>query len=154
MTLTHFLTLLGDASLPLALNIKADGLAGKLCHVMAGFPHIPWFVFDMSIPDTRHQLRVGNPVYVRMSEVERAPPWLERVEGIWLDGFDDTWWTSAIVQGLLGQGKKVCVVSPELHGRDPHTAWRMLRPLAAQKGLSICTDLPNEASQYFWEVLS
>ena len=151
ITLDHFLTLLGTASLPLALNIKADGLADKLHRTMARHPHTHWFVFDMSIPDMRGHLRVGNPTYARMSEVEQHPAWLDRIAGIWLDGFEGTWYGTETIRQLLNAGKKVCVVSPELHRRPPAETWQMLRPLAHEAGLSICTDTPHEARLFFSE---
>lgn len=151
MTLHHFLTLLGTDSLPLALNIKADGLADQLHRTMARHPHINWFVFDMSIPDMRGHLRVGNPTYARMSEVEQHPAWLDRITGIWLDAFDGTWYGEGTIKQLLNAGKKVCVVSPELHKRPCAETWQMLRPLAHEAGLSICTDTPHEARLFFSE---
>jgi hypothetical protein len=129
-----------------AINIKADGLAGELARVMKGHAH-PWFVFDMSLPDTLGQLRAGNPVYLRMSEYETVAPALEsRIRGIWLDAFERTWYGVDTIAALLDRGLSVCVVSPELHRRDDHAdLWAALRPLRDRAGLSLCTDLPEQA---------
>lgn len=137
-----------QAPLTQALNVKADGLADAIAHAMRGVRH-PWFVFDMSVPDTVQQLRAGNPVYVRMSEHEPFPETLrQRVKGVWLDAFDSTWYRAELVSQLLGQGLQVCVVSPELHRRDDHLAlWQALRDLRQHAGLSLCTDWPHEATQ-------
>jgi len=134
-----------------ALNIKADGQAELLAKTMAGFEH-PWFVFDMSIPDTLQQLKFGNPVYARMSEYEPYPEELKpRIKGIWLDGFEGIWYSADTIKGLLDQGLEVCVVSPELHKRDDYADfWRSLNPLRDRDGLSLCSDLPEEAVATIW----
>ncbi len=129
-----------------AINIKADGLALPLARAMKGNPN-PWFVFDMSIPDTLWQLKAGNPVYLRMSEYETVPAALEsRIAGVWLDAFERRWYDAGTLRALLARGLKVCVVSPELHRRDDHhDLWAMLRDLRDDPALSLCTDLPEQA---------
>ena len=129
-----------------AINIKADGLATALARTMKDIAH-PWFVFDMSLPDTLGQLRAGNPVYLRMSEYETIPVALEsRIQGVWLDAFERTWYGVDTIAALLDRGLAVCVVSPELHKRDDHEAlWTALKPLRDRPGLSLCTDLPEQA---------
>ena len=129
-----------------AINIKADGLATALARTMKDIAH-PWFVFDMSLPDTLGQLRAGNPVYLRMSEYEDVPPALEsRIQGVWLDAFERTWYGVDTIAALLARGLAVCVVSPELHKRDDYeTLWTALKPLRDRAGLSLCTDLPEQA---------
>lgn len=142
------LALLRGRSLPLAINIKADGLAEELRGLCHRHQVPDWFVFDMSVPDMRQQLAVGNPVYARMSEVEKTPPWQDEARGIWLDGFAGLWYGADTVTSLL-ERCRVCVVSQELHGRDPAVQWSMLRPCAASANLLLCTDRPAQAKEYF-----
>jgi hypothetical protein len=101
----------------------------------------------MSLPDTLGQLRAGNPVYLRMSEYETIPAALEsRIRGVWLDAFEHTWYGVDTIAALLDRGLAVCVVSPELHKRDDYEAlWTALQPLRDRSGLSLCTDLPEQA---------
>ena len=149
ITLDAFLTLHAGRDLPLAINIKADGLAHALQDTLHRH-HVPdWFVFDMSVPDMRAHLRIGSPVFTRLSEVERHPVWLDQAAGVWLDGFEGSWFGAADVGDLLRARKRVCVVSPELHGRDPESTWHSLRPLAAESALLLCTDRPLEAAAFF-----
>jgi hypothetical protein len=108
-----------------------------------------WFVFDMSVPDTLEQLRVGNPVFCRLSEYEADGPLTRRAAGIWLDAFENIWYGPDLVRALLSRGQRVCVVSAELHGREPATQWAMLRDLAGAPNLMICTDRPDEARAAF-----
>lgn len=149
MSLHFFLSLVGKDEKLLALNIKADGLAGSLCEAMRDYNRAHWFVFDMSIPDMRAHLEMGNPVFARMSEVEKAPAWFDRVDGVWLDSFEDDWFDMALIKNLIDNGKRVCVVSPELHGRDHTNLWRKLQLLEKEDRLILCTDLPEIARNYF-----
>lgn len=142
------LELLRGRPLPLAINIKADGLAEGLGDMCRTHKVADWFVFDMSVPDMRQQLTAGNPTYARMSEVEQTPPWLEEATGIWLDGFAVLWYGADTVASLLKRFR-VCVVSQELHGRDPAAQWSMLRPCASSANLLLCTDRPERAKRYF-----
>lgn len=153
MSLTTFLGLMGNDQQLLAINIKADGLAKLLYKTMSDYHSANWFVFDMSIPDMRDHLAVGNPVFTRMSEVEQSPVWLDQVDGVWLDSFYNEWFSLKLVRDLLRGGKRVCVVSPELHGRDHWELWTKLLPLAAADRLILCTDFPSEAKDFFESVV-
>jgi hypothetical protein len=149
ISLLDFLMLAGEASLPLAINIKSDGLAKLLAQHFSSISR-DWFAFDMSIPDMRSHLDTGNPVFVRMSEVERSPPWLGEAHGVWLDAFGDEWYDIAFIKSLLDTGKRVCVVSSELHNRDPASLWETLSAVSQREGLMLCTDRPEEAQCKFF----
>jgi hypothetical protein len=149
MTLDDLLDIMGGRNLPLAMNIKADGLAVMLRDAMKRRGHTNWFVFDMSIPDMRQQLLAGNPVYARISEVEAEMDWHKDAKGIWLDAFNGQWHGVPVIQALRAKGRKVCIVSPELH-KAPHMQyWQSLLPLAKDDGTLLCSDLPEEAQKMF-----
>lgn len=151
MPLTQFLTLAQrHPSLPLlAMDIKANGLADSLKYAMRDYPRKNWFAFDMSIPDMRKHLDVGNPVFARMTELERDPPWFDEIAGIFLHGFNSTWYDISLIKKLLNQGKQVCVVSPEIEGRDPVVLWGDLRAIMTHPGLILCTHIPEKARAFF-----
>ncbi len=149
MTLAQLLELHDNSPLPLALNIKSDGLAAALARTMRARGVPDWFVFDMSVPDLRSHLVAGNPVFTRMSEQEPAPAFLEQAQGVWLDMFDGQWYDSAVVASLLNRGKRVCIVSSELHGQPPAALWASLQGVAGHPGLMLCTDVPEQARAYF-----
>jgi hypothetical protein len=153
MTLEQFLDYVGDRDLPLAINIKSDGLAAKLAETMRRRKVHDWFVFDMAVPDMRAHLDAGTPVFTRMSEVEMVPAYIDQASGVWLDMFESQWYDNGVIESLLGQGKRVCIVSPELHGRDPASLWHSLKDIAAHPRLMLCTDLPELARQYFSDAL-
>lgn len=151
MPFERFLELLGDRDLPLAINVKADGLAAKIAAALATTKLTQWFVFDMSIPDTLAQLKAGNPVFSRVSEYEAEPAFGERAAGIWLDAFLGDWWTPRMIDTWTETGKTVCVVSPDLHKRDPLPCWRVLHSYSFPQPARVllCTDRPEEARGLF-----
>ncbi|MDT6992284.1 PI-PLC domain-containing protein [Burkholderia cenocepacia] len=148
ISLSAFIKMIGGRNFPLAMNVKADGLASGLAEAFDR-KGLDWFVFDMSVPDTRMQLKAGNPVFARMSEVERTPAWLDQAKGVWLDAFSDTWYNAATIRDLLSRGLRVCVVSAELHGREHGELWSMLKCMSGLDNLMICTDLPEECQRFF-----
>lgn len=110
----------------LALNIKADGLAASVQEACAKRGVNDYFCFDMSIPDAREYLQRGMPVFGRLSELEPPSPFTRACAGIWLDAFASIWFDARVLSDVLAEGRDVCVVSPELHGRDPQQLWSML----------------------------
>jgi hypothetical protein len=140
---------IGPEHLTMALNIKSDGLSRTLGKILAKFPQLDCFVFDMSIPDMRGYFEVGIPVFTRLSEYETVPVWLEPSAGVWLDAFDSEWYSVGLVEDLSADNKRVCIVSPELHGR-PHLAlWEGLKRLSTDRMIFLCTDLPADAALFF-----
>ncbi|MBC8751451.1 MULTISPECIES: phosphodiesterase [Paraburkholderia] len=137
-----------EEPLTLALNVKADGLTDAIFQHLEGRNSLDCFVFDMAVPDMRAYLgRV--PIFTRISEVEPVGAWLERSNGIWLDAFDGVWYDTAKIENLLNTGKRVCVVSNELHRRDHQSHWELLAPVAHCENLILCTDLPEAATDFF-----
>ena len=75
ITLAAMLDILDGRDLPLAINIKADGLARPLNEQMNARGLTRWFTFDMSVPEMAVQLRLGLPVFsrARASTKSRRP---------------------------------------------------------------------------------
>lgn len=138
-------------SLTLALNIKADGLQRLLLDLMEQFQVQDAFVFDMSIPDTIQWHKAGVPVFARHSDVEEQPALYAQASGIWLDGFHSDWWDAGVVSRHVSAGKRVCIVSPDLHRREHRPVWDLLArsDLPASEEVMICTDYPEEAREVF-----
>jgi glycerophosphoryl diester phosphodiesterase len=145
----EFLQLFDNSNLPLAVNIKADGLALLVKQAMSAYNIEEWFAFDMSIPDMRSYLDEKIPTFARVSEVEKAPPWIEEVTGIWFDSFSGDDYDTATIVRYLRDGRRVCIVSPELHKRPYLDVWRNIRTLSDEAGLMICTDHPELARSFF-----
>lgn len=152
-TLDSFLDLCHrrGSGLPLALNIKADGLQAPVAAALERAGTTSAFVFDMSVPDTLGWLRIGVPVHVRHSDVEPEPVLYAEASGIWLDQFHSDWATVEVIARHLDAGKAVCLVSPELHRRDHRAQWERLAAagLAGHDSFSLCTDFPEQAREVF-----
>lgn len=151
MALTEMLDILGDRNLPLAMNIKADGIAENLSAELQRRSCSDWFTFDMSVPELIRQLRTGIPAYTRASDYESTPNCYHDSKGIWLDAFDSDWYEAKIIEKFLHDNKQVCIVSSELHKRDPAGLWSMLKSsaLSENPGIMLCTDFPEKARSYF-----
>ena len=81
--------------------------------------------------------------------MEPEPAWLEEAAGVLLDSFSDRSYDISFVSNLLQAGKRVCVASPELHGRTPGAYWHDLRVLQSCEQLMLCTDYPVLAREFF-----
>jgi hypothetical protein len=137
--------------LPLALNVKADGLQSALKESLSIFKPKNYFVFDMSVPDTVGYIKVGIPFYTRQSDIEKNPVLYDAAAGVWLDSFGPDWLTPNVLENHLKLGKSVCIVSPELHGRDYLQFWTSLLEwdVISEPAVMICTDHPYEAREFF-----
>lgn len=131
----------------LALNIKSDGLQVPLSTLLEKYAIEDYFLFDMSIPDALACLRRGLRCFSRQSEYEPEPAFYSQAEGVWIDGFHGEWWDEEVILGHLNAGKRVCLVSPELHGRPHLPFWEKLAgwDCVTSAELMLCTDLPESA---------
>jgi hypothetical protein len=135
----------------MALNIKSDGLFPLVKNLIFQSEMTNYFVFDMSVPDTRGYLTQQIPVFTRLSEYETVPAFFEQSRGVWLDAFESEWYDSTVIKKLLDSNKEVSIVSPELHRRPHLKLWRLLKDNSFHENnlVSLCTDFPQEAKEYF-----
>jgi hypothetical protein len=142
----------------LAINIKADGLAETIAAALRRHGAENCFVFDMSVPDALHYLRAGLNAFTRRSEYETEPSFYREADGIWLDAFVDPWVDPDILIAELRRGKRVGLVSPELHRKPHETAWALWKAALEASSLPqaligerlmLCTDFPAEAQAFF-----
>lgn len=135
----------------LAVNVKADGLAGMLVEALCDVNPRRWFAFDMSVPDMREYAHQGLPFFTRHSDLEPTPALYEEAEGVWLDDFDGGFIAHERIAAHLAAGKRVAVVSPELHGRDRGRVWEQWRPwpVWGSADVFLCTDHPTSAEEVF-----
>ena len=142
----------GSQNLPLALNVKSDGLQALLETTLQEQGIENYFVFDMSIPDMVGYLRAGLKTFTRQSEYETNPALYEQVNGVWLDEFHSHWIDEAVIAKHISNGKKVCIVSPELHRRQYQDEWNHYRDIDRKLGsdaIMLCTDYPIAAREFF-----
>lgn len=140
-------------SAPIALNIKSDGLSDLIdgCITHAEFKSV--FAFDMAVPDMRTYLKNKIPTFARLSEYEPHPAFLKDCKGVWLDAFESEWYGVDMLTSFLRHNKELAIVSPELHGRPNLALWELIRNHQLHRNdlVSICTDFPMQAKEYFYD---
>lgn len=140
-----------DETLPLALNVKADGLQAMAAGLLRLHGLADYFFFDMSIPDMIGYHKAGLRFFTRRSELETEPVLLKQASGVWVDLFQSDWITESIVNSYFDLKKKVCLVSPDLHKRDHRPFWEDLSKWDTRYDdrLMLCTDFPEQAQRLF-----
>ena len=135
----------------LALNIKSDGLQVGLKKLLEEYSITNYFIFDMAVPDAIISLKERLVCYTRHSEYEPVPSFYQSASGVWLDEFYEDWITLEVLEDHLSQNKPICIVSPELHRRDPLKKWQQYKRLNKDHDLSnvtLCTDFPEKAAEF------
>ncbi|MGB6329379.1 MAG: hypothetical protein WBF48_10660, partial [Halarcobacter sp.] len=141
-----------DNTLPLALNIKADGLQTKLKELLKEYKINNYFVFDMSVPDGLGYLKQNIKAFTRESEYEKTPSFYDEACGIWLDEFQEHWIDIEVIKRYLENNKQICIVSPDLHKREYKKEWQHYKNIENEldiNNLMICTDYPEQAKEFF-----
>lgn len=133
----------------IAINIKSCGLEKILKDLLIRFYIKNYFVFDMAVPDILGYIKEDIKFFTRQSEFENDPSFYEKADGIWLDEFKDHWIDGKTIMKHINNGKKVAIVSPELHGRNYKEIWREYKKIIKDNKLNdnnlmICTDFPEE----------
>lgn len=140
-------------NLPLAVNIKADGLRPLCAQLFRDYKVKNYFLFDMSAPECLGFLKSKMNVFTRQSEFEGNPCFYAQAKGVWMDEFTKHWITPAMVGRHLKNRKKVCLVSPELHHRAYQRVWQEYKRMIQRRDtdqLMLCTDHPLEARRFFY----
>lgn len=150
---SELLSILGrlGADLPLALNVKADGLQHELKRVLQEYNYDSYFVFDMSVPDALAYKEADIRFYSRVSEYEGLESVLPGSSGVWLDSFKSDWFDGDTINFILNRGLNLAIVSSELHGRSFEAQWEMIKSLDLDNRVMLCTDFPEKARMFFDE---
>lgn len=151
MTFRELLEIMGGRNLPLALNIKADGLCDEIKKILKEYNHTNYFTFDMSIPDMVFQIKKEMVVYTGRSDILSVPVLLEKSSGIWLDSFNSEWFDEKVLKDFLDSNKKICIVSADLHKRDVREQWNKLKSFSciSENRITLCTDIAEKAVKFF-----
>ena len=139
-----------QSNVPLALNIKADGLQETIAELLVKYNINNYFIFDMSLCDTLLYISQHLKIASRRSEYEKDMPFYKSSTTVWVDFFIDDSLVIPEVERILKDGKIACVVSPELHGRNYSNVWNQLKCIE-NPNLYLCTDYPEEAAKFFKE---
>jgi hypothetical protein len=103
----------------------------------------------MSIPEQVVFHREKFNVYTRMSEYETCPVLIENAQGVWMDEWETSWINAETIRKYRAKEKAISIISPEIHGRDITFLWNELKQFSKDEGVSLCTDIPLRAEEYF-----
>lgn len=133
----------------LILNVKEEGLEGRLQAIMGDRGIDRFFFLDQSFPFLIRTARQGERrSAVRVSEyesVETALAVAPLVDWAWVDCFSRFPLDRISAARLVEAGLKLCVVSPELQGRSADEI-DILRELLAAEDIqadAVCTKRPD-----------
>ena len=139
----------------LVLNVKEEGLEASVLALMDKYGIEDYFFLDQSFPFLVKWSKQGlRRAAVRVSEfesIETALTFAGKVEWVWVDCFTHLALTGEEAKRLTDAGFKLCLVSPELQGRDPETEIMMMMRLLKARGISVqatCTKRPD-----LWEAV-
>lgn len=134
----------------LILNVKEEGLEGRLIEIMRSRGFDDYFFLDQSFPYLVKWSSIGeHRCAVRVSEfesIETAMTLAGKVEWVWIDCFTKFPLDYKSARQLSDAGFKLCLVSPELQGRDPTTEIPALIDLLRQRDIiahAVCTKRPD-----------
>jgi len=134
----------------LILNVKEEGLEGRLISLMQLHGIDDYFFLDQSFPFLVKWAKAGeHRSAVRVSEfeaIETALTLAGKVDWVWVDCFNYFPLRHEDAQCLKNAGFKLCLVSPELQGRDAETEIPMLLQLLGVRGIqadAVCTKRPD-----------
>ena len=134
----------------LILNVKEEGLEARLIEIMAARRFTDYFFLDQSFPFLVKWSKTGERrCAVRVSEfesVETALSLAGKVDWGWVDCFSHFPLGTVDAQRLVDAGFKLCVVSPELQGRNAETEIFAMFALLKNRGIradAVCTKRPD-----------
>lgn len=139
----------------LILNVKEEGLEARLIELMKRSGLDDYFFLDQSFPFLVKWARLGERrCAVRVSEyesIETAMSLAGKVDWVWVDCFTRFPLQKEDAARLQAAGFKLCLVSPELQGRDAGTEIPQLYKLLKEREIradAVCTKQPA-----LWESL-
>lgn len=134
----------------LILNVKEEGLEGRLISVMQEYGIDDFFFLDQSFPFLVKWAKAGERrCAVRVSEfesIETALSLAGKIDWVWVDCFTRFPLLPDDLERLQDAGFRLCIVSPELQGRDPEVEIPVYADLMKERGVSaqaICTKRPD-----------
>jgi hypothetical protein len=134
----------------LILNVKEEGLEGRLISLMQSYGIDDYFFLDQSFPFLVKWAKAGeHRSAVRVSEfesIETALTLSGKVDWVWVDCFTRFPLSHEDAQQLKIAGFRLCLVSPELQGRDAETEIPQLVQLLGERGIqanAVCTKRPD-----------
>ena len=134
----------------LILNVKEEGLESRLIALMQSKGLTDYFFLDQSFPYLVKWSKAGeHRCAVRVSEfesIETALTLAGKVDWVWVDCFTHFPLREQDAKRLKDAGFKLCLVSPELQGRDAEIEIPELSLLLKERNIladAMCTKYPS-----------
>lgn len=134
----------------LILNVKEEGLEARLIDLMKAYGIDDYFFLDQSFPFLVKWSRLGERrCAVRVSEFESVATAISlagRVDWVWVDCFTRFPLDSSDATRLKDAGFRLCLVSPELQGRDAALEIPQMARQLSEQGIvaeAVCTKRPD-----------
>jgi len=134
----------------LILNVKEEGLESRLIGLMQSKGITDYFFLDQSFPFLVKWSKAGeHRCAVRVSEfesIETALTLSGKVDWVWVDCFTKFPLSDDDAVRLRNAGFKLCLVSPELQGRDAEIEIPALVSLLREQNIesdAVCTKRPD-----------
>ena len=139
----------------LILNIKEEGLEDKIIHLMNKKNINNYFFLDQSFPFIlKYSKKSSRRSAIRVSEFESIETAIKAsayASWVWVDCFSHFPLTKSEYTKLKKEGYKLCLVSPELQGRNSDKEIEEIFNFLKKNNMffdAICSKKPN-----FWEDL-
>lgn len=130
----------------LILNVKEEGLESHLTSLMTAYGIEDYFFLDQSFPFLIKSANTGERrCAVRVSEfesIETALSLAGKIDWVWVDCFTHFPLSPLDAKCLQEVGFKLCLVSPELQGRNAEVEIPALAKLLCESNISpeaVCT---------------
>ena len=134
----------------LILNVKEEGLEARLIELMKKHGIENYFFLDQSFPFLVKWAKLGEKrLAVRVSEYESIDTALslkDKVNWIWVDCFTRFPLNANTAKQLKEANFKICLVSPELQGRNAELEIPALQKLLKAENITpdaVCTKRPD-----------
>lgn len=134
----------------LILNVKVEGLESRLIALMQSKGITDYFFLDQSFPFLVKCSKAGeHRCAVRVSEFESIETALNlagKVDWVWVDCFTYFPLSEQDARRLKEAGFKICLVSPELQGRDANVEIPQFVLLLKERNIvadAVCTKRPD-----------
>lgn len=133
----------------LLINIKEEGLESSIIKLIENSDIKKYFFLDQSFPFLVKYSRDGSLVQaLRVSEYESIEKSKTlNIEWLWLDSFTGDWSYLIVLKRIINdRNYKLCLVSPELHGRKDSNEIFEIKSLLNELNLeldAVCTKNEN-----------
>jgi hypothetical protein len=131
----------------LILNVKEEGIEERTLELLSSYPNLEYFFLDQSFPFLARTIKSGNKnTAVRVSDLESVETaLLMKCNWVWIDCFLGDWnFLPGVIRRLQNDGKKICLVSPELVRDNSLNELQVLQGILRDNNLfvqGVCTKL-------------